>query len=133
MKFISVLSFVCAGLMLLAAVFIMIGGLIGSVAVGSSSDSPAGMAAGLPMIIMGVVYAVSSFLYIYPALKLWKYAGSIDRLVASGSEEDLVDALDQQRAFWKFIGIIMIVVMAIYLVAIVLMVIAMAFGAAMLN
>jgi len=119
--------------MLLAAVFIILGGLIGSFGASANSEVASAAPAGAVMIGMGVVYAISSLIYIYPALKLWKYAGAITQLIASGSEQDLVHALDQQRGFWKFLGILMIVVLGIYVVAIVVAIIAMAFGAAMLG
>ena len=65
------------------------------------------------------VNVVFAFILIFPALKLWKYASSISSLLKTGSEEDLVAALNQQRSFWKFAGIMVIIMLVIYLLIIV--------------
>ncbi len=71
--------------------------------------------------MMGVatVYALMAVLYIYPVLKIWKFGSSIGRLVASRDPRDLVAALDQQRAFWKFVGIVTLIGVVLYGVMIV--------------
>ena len=53
--------------------------------------------------------AIVGLLYLYPLLKLSKYAAAIRRLQLSHSGADLEDALDQQRSFWKFIGVLMLI------------------------
>ncbi len=63
---------------------------------------------------IGIAYLIFSMLYIYPALKLWKYASGIAALLASGSIMDLENALDQQRSFWKFIGVMMLAILVLY-------------------
>jgi len=65
------------------------------------------------------VYAVFTFILIFPALKLWKYADAISSLLHAGSEEDLVAALNQQQSFWKLVGIMMIIMLVICLIALV--------------
>jgi hypothetical protein len=70
---------------------------------------PAGMMAGL-----GIVYLVLALLYIFPALYLLKYSSSIGRFVGSGRAGDLEDALQQQRKFWKFVGVLAIVMMVMF-------------------
>ena len=96
-------------------------GVIGGAAAGFDK---AGAPAGMFMIFMALIYAVCSLIYIYPALKLWKYANGIERLIHTGSEQDLVDALDQQRSFWKFVGVMMIIMLGLYAVVIVFAIIA---------
>lgn len=92
--------------MVLAALAMMLAGAT----IFKSVDSPAAMGAGL-----GVIYLVFAVIYIFPALRLWKYASSIAALLATGSVANLEDALNQQRSFWKFIGILMLTVLVIYL------------------
>ena len=107
-RFMSVLMFLGAGLMLLFALIMLVGGGTFSIA-GKPGPLPAWtitLAAGL--------YAVLSGLYIYPALKLWKYASRIGSLVLSGSMMDLETALSQQRSFWKYIGIMIIAILVLY-------------------
>jgi len=68
---------------------------------------------------MGVVYLLMAFLYIFPATYLVKYSSAIGRLVSDGRPVDMEAALDQQRKFWKFAGVLA-------LISIVLMVLGMA-------
>lgn len=115
-RFMSVLMFVGAGFMLLAALVMLVAG--GSIAASAKPGTfPAGMMTGI-----AILYALLSVLYIYPALKLWKYATQIGALLISGSMMDLESALGQQRSFWKFVGIMVIALFAMYFVAVIAMV-----------
>ena len=121
-RFFSVLTFIGAGLMLLGGVFMLIAGVAGA-AMGSSggpgSPSSMGFASGGMMVGMAVIYLLLALLYIYPGIKLWKYASRIASLMYTRAEIDLETALNEQRAFWKFAGISVIVMIALYIVAIV--------------
>lgn len=66
-----------------------------------------------------IYLGVFAFLTIYPALKLWKYASAIGRLMASHSIADLDAALTEQRRYWKFHGIMTIVSICLVLIGIV--------------
>lgn len=109
----SIMGFIGAGFMILAGLLMMTTGAMA----GMSSQETAGLA-GLP-VVMGIVYIGMSLLYLFPALKLWKYGSAIVRLMSSNSTADLEAALDQQRGFWKFVGIMMIIMIAITLLAMV--------------
>ena len=54
-------------------------------------------------------------LTIYPLVRLSKYASAIARLRFSQSMADLEDALDQQRAFWKFVGIMTLILTVLWI------------------
>ena len=56
---------------------------------------------------------VFSLLILYPTLKLNKYAATIARLAESQSFSDLAVALTEQRRFWKYYGILMILCMGL--------------------
>jgi hypothetical protein len=66
------------------------------------------------MLFIGLMYVVMTLLYFVPSLHLGHYASSIGRLVQSGTEDDLEEALGRQRAFWKFVGIMVIVMICLY-------------------
>ena len=115
-RFMSVLMFVGAGFMLLAGLVMLVAG--GTIAANAKAGAiPAGMMTGI-----AIIYALLSLIYIYPALKLWKYASHIGALLISGSMMDLESALSQQRSFWKFLGIMVIALFALYFVAIIAMI-----------
>lgn len=124
-RFMSVLMFLGAGFMLLLAIIMLVaGGAMTATAKSGGAALPAGMMAGL-----AVLYAVLAGVYIYPALKLWKYASRIGALVTTGATMDLESALNEQRAFWKFIGIAMIAMFVLYIVVVIAAVGFGAFGA----
>ena len=68
--------------------------------------------------IVGFFYLAMAVLYFFPALKLTQYARRIAALRESQSEQDLVSALDAQRSFWAFVGIMAIVTLGLYLLII---------------
>jgi hypothetical protein len=59
-----------------------------------------------PLIIMALLLA---FLLIYPLVRLSKYASAIARLKMTRSGVDLENALMQQRLFWRFIGVLLLI------------------------
>ena len=130
-RFISVLMFVGAGFMLLGALAL---GLAGGTIFGSMASTGNGpkfsgpMGAGIGLAI-AFFYGLFALLYIYPALKLWKYANRIGDLANSGRSHDLEAALNEQRAFWKFIGIMILAVFALYGAMLVLAMVAGGLGA----
>ena len=57
-----------------------------------------------------------ALLYVFPGLQLSAYANRIASLQRTKSEVDLVAALEAQRSFWTFVGIVTAIVLGIYLV-----------------
>ena len=93
-RFLSIMGFVAAGLMIVA-------GLVGG-GVGAASGSP-------EMIVLLFLYPLMGVLYIYPSLCLLRFANSIRTFQHAPTAQNLEAALDAQRSFWKFVGIITIV------------------------
>ncbi|HEX6849928.1 MAG TPA: DUF5362 family protein [Candidatus Polarisedimenticolaceae bacterium] len=110
--FLSILSFLGAGLLLVMGVFV---GLLGSM--GSIPDTP-GMPRGV-MGAIGIFYFLAGGLYIYPGVRLLQYGLSIGRLVQDRQPASLTRALELQMRFWRFMGIATIAGMALYFVGIV--------------
>jgi len=107
-RLISVMMFIGAALLLLLG---LVMGLMGG-AIASASKNP--MFSGGMGIGIAAVYVVMALFYIYPAVKLWKYATSIGNLLNSGTAIDLETALSHQRSFWKFVGVITLIIISLY-------------------
>jgi hypothetical protein len=99
----------------IGSAFMLLGGL-GMMAMGAIASAGAKSAA--PM-ALGLIYIPLAGLYIYPGLKLTKYAGAIGRLLQSRASADLDAALEQQKSFWKFAGITTVVMIVLYIVFII--------------
>lgn len=103
-RFMSVLMWIGAVLMVVVAAFMVLAGSSGVAQMGGKSAYGAGV-----MVGMALYYGVMAFIIIYPAMKMWKYANHIGRLAASHSVADLDAALAEQRRYWKFSGILVII------------------------
>ena len=68
---------------------------------------------------IAALYLVMAIVYLFPGIKLWKYANAITALTTSGRNQDLVAALNQQRSFWKFVGIMIIALMVLYFLVVI--------------
>ena len=112
-RFLGILGFIVCGFMILSGIALaLMGSAMGS-AMGKSGVFP-GFGA-----LMGMVYIVMAAFYFYPSFKLNQYASRIGKMVQQPTEENLVSALDSQRVFWKFVGIIMMVTLILYVLVIV--------------
>jgi len=109
-KFLAVLGFIMAGLMFAAAALYIIMGLLMLVG-GMSAGAPPGMgAAGAALGLgVGLFYVALAVLYLFPPLFLWRYGNRISDYEMTRNVADLTEALRQQKAFWRFVGILALV------------------------
>ncbi len=112
-RLISVVMFIGVAFMLLASVVFLVAGtaILGNV---GKAKLAAGGANAAMITGMAIAYIIFGILYLYPSVKLWKYANRIGDLVRSGQAMDLESALNEQRAFWKFFGVIIVLFLALY-------------------
>jgi hypothetical protein len=123
----SVLMWIGAGFLILAGGGMMLVGIVaGSTA--TQMDQQLGAIGGA--IGLGVIYFLMAIFYIYPALKLGGYSNRISDLMNAPSEANLVAALNEQRAFWKYVGILMVVMLVFYAIIIVVVLVGAGFAAA---
>jgi hypothetical protein len=74
---------------------------------------------GNPLAFIAVIYVIMALFYIVPSLMLIRYGQRISNLMAERSTYRLEMAIEAQRSFWRFLGIVIAVMIAIYLVIIV--------------
>ncbi len=103
-RFLSILGFISAGLMVVGGLFLVLGSAV---------------AGNAQLIVLGVVYPLMGLLYIVPSMHLYRYASRIGDLLYSRSSQNLEDALEAQKSFWRFMGILCAIVLALYAVIIV--------------
>jgi hypothetical protein len=107
-RFLAVLGFVFSGLMLL---FALVMGLMGLAGGGILAGTPAPVAFSIGY---AVFLVLMSLLYIVPCVHLLRYAAGIQRLESLREAAPLEEALEHQRAFWKFLGVAAIVLLGLY-------------------
>lgn len=94
-RLVSVLLFVGAGLGLLAV-------LISMLAVGHTPGGP-------PAVLIGAIQVLACLLYLVPAWHLSRYAGALGSFLQGGAVSELEAALEHQKSFWKFVGILTLI------------------------
>jgi len=106
--FLSIVGFISVGFMVLAGIIIMV---VGSV-LPQSID-------GFPAVLMGIMYIGMSFFYLVPSMYLFKYASAIGHFLDSMTESEMESALSYQKSFWKFVGIVAIVMFILAILGII--------------
>ena len=104
-KFLSIIGFIGIGLMLIGAIFI----------IGVGSQFRGGSQIG----ILAVVYFAMAVLYFFPILYLYRFSVNVrDGLLRLGQGE--FDAgMENLKSMFKFMGILMIVLLSFYILALV--------------
>jgi len=112
-RFLSIMMFIGAGFLILTGVSLALVGLTGM-------QSPIGpVAAGaLPngaVFLLGPIYVIMALLiYIVPGIFLFRFASAIKMLKLDPSSLSLEDALKQQKTFWRYLGILAIILLCIF-------------------
>jgi type II secretory pathway pseudopilin PulG len=106
-RFLSILGFVCAGLIVLVA--------LGMAAFGVYQMTTGNGQGGF-LVGMGALYLLMSVLYIFPSRYLYRYASAIADASDAPSKSAAVErALREQKSFWKFAGIMALVMLVLYI------------------
>lgn len=111
-RFIAIVAFVGLGLM-------VIGGIVMSAMMGQMSGEFESAGMGGMGAFMGVIYIVIALLYFLPVLYLYRFATKVINGIRSSSNHEVNDGLAQLKSHYKFIGILMLVMLGFYAIVIV--------------
>ncbi|OFX87791.1 MAG: hypothetical protein A2W99_15860 [Bacteroidetes bacterium GWF2_33_16] len=115
-KFLAILGFVFLGLIILLGLFFL---LIGSIF--------GGFLGVFERVLIFLVYIAIGALYFFPVYYLFKFSFFIKKAVEKYEQKDLTIAFENLKSHYKFIGILTIVVLSLYvLIGIVAAIIGMA-------
>lgn len=111
-KFLSIVGFVMIG------IFVLIGIFAGSMmAIFGRSIEGAGSALGSGFFT--IIYLLIAAIYFFPCLYLYRFATRMQAAISSMDQNQLNDAFANLKSCFKFMGILTIVMLAIYALAIV--------------
>ena len=108
--FLGILAYVGAGVIVVGSLFMAFGMSMARGARGGPNMSGLGLLVAL--------YLAFAVVYVVVGVYLTRYASCINRVVATRYVTDLEAAMEIQRSFWKFMGILAIVIMVLYCVVI---------------
>lgn len=111
-RFLSIMCFIGAGFMVLAAGLMFLGGLVGLAA---SSRRGTGAEA-LVGPLGGITYFIFAGVYAFPGVLMHRCANAIDSFVTMPSSSSLEDALDKNRSYWKACGIMALAMIGLMVV-----------------
>lgn len=103
-RFLAVLGFISTGFLALGALVVL----------ALPGFPPGGGVPGAFKVGMALVYLGMAGVHLPPALFLYRYASHIQALQASAGAGDLERALAAQKSFWRYVGILALVVLCLY-------------------
>lgn len=111
--FLAIVGFIFIGLMVIAGAFM-------SVAMSAIPDNNPAFGGGMNPFMaikgyLGVVYILIALLYFFPVYYLFNYAKGTKQAFESGNSEVLTNALVNLKSHHKFLGIMTIVMIVVYI------------------
>jgi len=106
-KFMSIVGFVGVGLMVLAALFMLIG-LSAFDSMNEMSKFP------FPMSAFSIIYLVLAAIYFFPVYYLYQYAAKTKLALQSRNQQLLTEGFENLKSHHKFLGIFTLIIISIY-------------------
>lgn len=97
----------------------MVGLFFGSVMTMLSPMAQQQQAFGAMSGLIGVVYVIIAAIYFFPCLYIYRFSTNAVAAAASKSTENVTAALKNLKSNFKFVGVFMVAVLALYAVVIV--------------
>lgn len=104
-NFLSIMGFIFIGLMILIAF-----------AISSMMSTMAESESALPFsgTVLGFVYLIIAFIYFFPILYLYRFSKYTKKALETQNSNDLNEAFKNLKSHYRFMGIITIVMIALY-------------------
>jgi hypothetical protein len=115
-KFLSILGFIYCGLMVIFAIFF--GSIMGRMMTSmgeAGADMPGRIGGGF----FGIIFVAVALIMFFPALFLYNFSTKIRRALHSNDQPFLTEALKNLKSLFKFYGIIAIIVVGFYALALI--------------
>jgi len=103
-KFISIVGFIGIGFMIIGGIGIILGG----------SMLPSQTASPFPISYLGGIYLMAGILYFFPVLYLYRFSDSTSKAMRIQNQNDFDQAMLNLKLHYRFLGILLIIVMSIY-------------------
>lgn len=121
-RFLGIMGFICAGFVLIAALFM--GSIFSMMSAFQASPFPAGMGG-----LIGGIYVLLAIFYFFFSLYLYQFGNKIKSGIGYSDPIQVTHALSKLKSFFKLVGITTIVIIAFYILVIIFFVAATMLGA----
>lgn len=120
-KFLSIVGFVVCGLMIVVALFA--GTVMTTLSrFGRSDDTALQGITGVSGAFVSLIYIIIALLYFFPCLYLFNFSGKMQTALHNNDQTSLNASFSHLKSCFKFVGILTIVVLSFYLLAIIVVV-----------
>lgn len=106
-KFLSIFGFILIGLMLILLLIMLVAG--------SSFSAYSGELEAVGVVVAVIIMIIFLALYTYPVYALWKFTNNMKSGINTNNQEQIVEAFRYQKNMYRFMGILLIIVLAFYL------------------
>lgn len=115
--FLAILGFILTAFMIIGGIWMFAAfSLIGAMPGQQPLPRVFGPALGFGIGAVEIVAAV--FMYLLPCIILFRYGSAIGRMAPGNIQVAVEDALARQKSFWKYLGMLMIVLLVVYVLLI---------------
>lgn len=118
-KFLAILGFIGSGILILVAL-----GMIFFMSSLASSIGNAGPLEALGGGFLGVIYLAMAALYVMPSLYLWRFATKMKTALMDNDQGFLSYSFENLKSCYKFLGIMMAIIVGFYAVGILIGIVA---------
>lgn len=113
-RFLSIMGFIMIGILVIIALFA--GSLFSSLG--------SGMTGALPATMITIVYLLIALLYFFPVLYLYRFSVQMKVALQESNQESLSGSFGNLKSMFKFMGIMTIIVLALYALAFIFAIVA---------
>lgn len=114
-KFLSILGFIGCGLLVLVAIF-------AGTFMAQTMSALGGEASTIGGAAMTITYILMALVYFFPCLYLFRFATQMQVALRNNDQQNLMLAFSNLKSCYKFLGILAIIGLAFYVIAIIFLV-----------
>lgn len=120
-KFLAIIGFIFCGL------FVLVGVFAGSFLAGALGRYGQGGGSMIGGAFFSVIYVLLALLYFFPCLYLFNFASKMQVALKNNDQQQLAQSFRNLKSCYKFLGILMIIILGFYALALVFGVLAAGF------
>lgn len=117
-KFLAIMGFILCGLLLIIALFA--GTLMASMMSGFGGSNEAATGAAMGGGIVTFVYIVFALIYFFPCLYLFNFSSKMQVALRNNQQDVLNTSFRNLKSCFKFMGILMIIILAFWVLGIII-------------
>lgn len=116
-KFLAILGFIVCGLIVLVGLFF--GTIFGSLVSRSEVSYEGNISSGSLGAMAAVIYIVIAVIYFFPCLFLYRFSTKMKTALNGNEQTDLTLSFQNLKSLFRYVGVITVILLAIYLIVIV--------------